>query len=161
MKLTPGMVGGHCISIDPYYLMHKSEMSGYTPNIMRASRKINDEMEHWVIKDFLNFLKNKNLDKSSIKVTILGYTFKENCNDIRNTKVKSLIFLMKKNNIDVNVWDPCLNRSQIDHINNSGIRITNIIPQEIELAFVCVYHREIIEFLNSYGGMIYDYRKIN
>lgn len=76
--------------------------------------------------------------------------------DLKEERVSQL-----RDNIDVNVWDPCLNHSQIDHINNSGIRITNIIPQEIELAFVCVYHREIIEFLNSYEGMIYDYRKIN
>ena len=91
MKLTPGLVGGHCISIDPYYLMYKSDMSGYTPNIMRAARKINDEMDQWVLTNFLKFAKQENIDLDSIKITILGYTFKENCNDTRNTKVHDLL----------------------------------------------------------------------
>ena len=59
MKLTPGLVGGHCISIDPYYLMHKSEISGYVPNIMRSARKINDEMGNWVLENFIKYDKGK------------------------------------------------------------------------------------------------------
>ena len=81
MKLTPGLVGGHCISIDPYYLMHKSEMSGYTPNIMQASRKINDEMSNWVVEKFLEFSHKKNVDIKKVEITLLGYSFKENCSD--------------------------------------------------------------------------------
>ena len=74
MKLTPGMVGGHCISIDPYYLMHKSEISGYTPHIMRAARKLNDEMYLWVIEDFFRYMNLNKVDLDTTTITILGYS---------------------------------------------------------------------------------------
>ena len=67
MKLTPGLVGGHCISIDPYYLMHKSEISGYSPNIMRSARKINDEMGNWVLENFIKYAKENSIDLSQLK----------------------------------------------------------------------------------------------
>ena len=90
MKLTPGMVGGHCISIDPYYLMHKSEVSGYVPNIMRSARKINDEMGDWIVQNFIKFSEENNINLNTVEIIIMGYTFKENCNDTRNTKVHHL-----------------------------------------------------------------------
>ena len=97
MKLSPGMVGGHCISIDPYYLMHKSEMSGYSPNLMSTARRINDEMHEWVLKDFLKNMKIKKINLADTTVTIFGYSFKQNCSDTRTTRVKNLMLLMKEN----------------------------------------------------------------
>ena len=90
MKLIPGMVGGHCISIDPYYLMHKSEISGYSPNLMRTARKINDEMHEWVLTDFIRYMNKMDIDLESTEITVLGYSFKENCSDIRNTQINNL-----------------------------------------------------------------------
>lgn len=159
MKLSPGLVGGHCISIDPYYLMHKSEMSGYKPNIMRASRKLNDEMPIWVIDNFLNFVDKKNINLKKIKITMLGYTFKENCSDTRNTKVKDLILSIKKMGFELNLWDPLLSDDDIDNLSKLDIEICIEKPKNVELAFVCVYHDEILEFLNEYKGYKYDYRK--
>ena len=161
MKLSPGLVGGHCISIDPYYLMHKSEIIGYTPNIMRAARNVNDNMDQWVLSNFLEFIKKQNINLSSIKVTILGYTFKENCSDTRNTKVHNLILLMKDFGIDVNVWDPFLSEELHETLNKNGIESHIEKPEEIQLAFVCVYHDQIKAILNDYDGIIYDYKKIN
>ena len=161
MKLSPGLVGGHCISIDPYYLMHKSEIIGYTPNIMRAARNVNDNMDQWVLSNFLEFIKKQNINLSSIKVTILGYTFKENCSDTRNTKVHNLILLMKDFGIDVNVWDPFLSEELHETLNKNGIESHIEKPEEIQLAFVCVYHDQIKSFLGDYDGIIYDYKKIN
>tara|TARA_B100001057_G_scaffold238857_1_gene239112 strand:- start:22 stop:1263 length:1242 start_codon:yes stop_codon:yes gene_type:complete len=161
MKLSPGLVGGHCISIDPYYLMHKSEIIGYTPNIMRAARNVNDNMDQWVLSNFLKFIKKQNINLSSIKVTILGYTFKENCSDTRNTKVHNLILLMKDYGIDVNVWDPFLSEELHETLNKNGIESHIEKPEEIQLAFICVYHDQIKAFLNDYDGIIYDYKKIN
>ena len=161
MKLSPGLVGGHCISIDPYYLMHKSEIIGYTPNIMRAARNVNDNMDQWVLSNFLEFIKKQNINLNSIKVTILGYTFKENCSDTRNTKVHNLILLMKDFGIDVNVWDPFLSEELHETLNKNGIESHIEKPEEIRLAFVCVYHDQIKAFLNDYDGIIYDYKKIN
>tara|TARA_B110000503_G_C7152769_1_gene415926 strand:- start:447 stop:1682 length:1236 start_codon:yes stop_codon:yes gene_type:complete len=159
MKLTPGLVGGHCISIDPYYLIHKSKMTGYTPRIMNAARKLNDDMSNWVVENFLYFLEGKNLDKNSINVTILGYTFKENCSDIRNTKVKDLYFLLEALKVKISIWDPILTSSDKKELRSLGVNIKDK-PINIELAFVCVYHKEVVQFLKSYKGTVYDYKAI-
>lgn len=160
MKLYPGLVGGHCISIDPYYLMYKSETSGYTPNIMRAARAINDNMDQWILLNFLKFVESKNVDLDSIKVTILGYTFKENCSDTRNTKVHNLILAMQERGIRLCIWDPLLSSELHDTLNESGIETYINRPEEIQLAFVCVYHDQILNFLNDFNGIVYDFKKI-
>ena len=159
MKLKPGLVGGHCISIDPYYLMHKSIMIGYTPNLMRTARDINDGMGHWVLGTFLQFLKKKNIDQNSINVTFLGFTFKENCSDTRNTKVRDLIFSIKNLGIRVSLWDPLLDEDDLDILESDGIEIFRTKPKFIELAFLCVPHDEILELLESYNGPLFDYKR--
>ena len=161
MKLTPGMVGGHCISIDPYYLMHKSEMSGYTPNIMRASRKINDEMSKWVVEKFLQFLDIKDINIEKTEITFLGYSFKENCSDTRNTKVKDLINLVKVQGMNVGLWDPIVDPLELRELQDQGIKIYTERPNKIKCAFLCVNHDEIITFLESYTGLIFDYKNID
>jgi UDP-N-acetyl-D-galactosamine dehydrogenase len=160
MKLTPGLVGGHCISIDPYYLMHKSEMSGYSPNIMRAARNLNDEMTEWVFTNFLKFMNKKNIDINSIKITIIGYTFKENCSDIRNTKIHDLLLSIKDAGLDVDVWDPFLNIEAKNKLKESLIDYHTEQPENIQLAFVCVYHDDIVNFIKHYDGLVFDYRKV-
>ena len=159
MKLTPGLVGGHCISIDPYYLMHKSEISGYIPTVMRAARNLNDEMDKWVLSTFLKFAKKKNINLSSITITILGYTFKENCSDTRNTKVHDLVLALKNLNLNINIWDPFISVDTQDKLEAIGVKAYIKQPRNIELGFVCVYHDQILEFLNSFDGVIYDYKK--
>jgi UDP-N-acetyl-D-galactosamine dehydrogenase len=161
MKLTPGMVGGHCISIDPYYLMHKSKMSGYTPNIMKASRKINDEMSKWVVEKFLQFLDIKDINIKNTEITFLGYSFKENCSDTRNTKVKDLINLVKGQGMNVGLWDPIVNPLELRELQDQGIKIYTEKPNKIKCAFLCVNHDEIITFLESYTGLIFDYKNID
>ena len=161
MKLTPGLVGGHCISIDPYYLMHKSEISGYTPNIMRASRKINDEMGDWVHSAFIKFSKKMNIDLLNTNVTFLGYTFKENCSDIRNTKVHDLIFAVKNSGVKVSLWDPLVNEKELSKLEKSGIEVYKSEPDSVQLAFLCVPHTEIRIFIEKFKGPVFDYRNIN
>lgn len=161
MKLKPGLVGGHCISIDPYYLMHKSEISGYVPNIMRSSRKINDEMGIWILKNFIEFAKASCINLDLVEITILGYTFKENCKDIRNTKVHDLAISMIEIGLKVKIWDPYLEKETINLLKHYKIESFTHIPKKIELAFVCVYHDEVKTFLESYKGIIYDFRKLN
>jgi len=158
MKLTPGLVGGHCISIDPYYLMHKSLISGYTPNLMRTARKINDKMYEWVLKDFLKCMKLKEVDLQSTVITILGYTFKENCSDTRNTKVKSLISSMKDRNIKIKLWDPMISKEDRQALSDDGIETYNEEPKDVKVAFICVYHDQIINFIKNFDGIIYDYK---
>ena len=161
MKLTPGLVGGHCISIDPYYLMHKSEISGYTPNIMRSARKINDEMGAWILNNFIEFTKSASIDLKSIEITILGYTFKENCSDIRNTKVHDLAIAMKEQGFNIKIWDPFLEKATISYLKKYQIKSFINMPKNVELAFVCVYHDEVKNFLKNYDGTVYDFRKLD
>ena len=134
-------------------------MTGYTPKIMSAARKLNDDMSNWVVESFLYFLQAKNLDKNSINVTLLGYTFKENCSDIRNTKVKDLYFLLEALKVKISVWDPLLTSSDKKELRSKGVNIKDD-PINIELAFVCVYHKEVVQFLKSYKGEVYDYKVI-
>ncbi len=161
MRLTPGLVGGHCISIDPYYLMHKSEISGYEPNIMRSCRKINDEMGEWIKETFLNFSSKNNINLDKTNITFLGYTFKENCSDTRNTKVKDLILSIKEMGINVSLWDPLVNDKELQNLENLGIKIYRSVPKNVEVAFLCVLHDEINQFLQNHTGLVFDYKKID
>ena len=161
MKLTPGLVGGHCISIDPYYLMHKSKISGYTPNIMIAARKLNDEMGDWVVNNFLEFTKNENINLKSTIVTLMGYTFKENCSDIRNTKVHDLALSLQNSGVSLNIWDPFLTKETQEELKKNNIKSYTKDPHDVQLAFICVYHKQILKFLDAYDGIVYDYKKLN
>jgi UDP-N-acetyl-D-galactosamine dehydrogenase len=161
MKLTPGLVGGHCISIDPYYLMHKSKMSGYTPNIMSAARKLNDEMGDWVVNNFLDFVKNQKIDLELTTVTLMGYTFKENCSDIRNTKVHDLALSLQNIGASLNIWDPFLTKETHEELNKNNIKSYTEDPHDVQLAFICVYHEQVLKFLETYNGTVYDFKKLN
>jgi UDP-N-acetyl-D-galactosamine dehydrogenase len=158
MQLNPGMVGGHCISIDPYYLMHKSLISGYTPSLMKAARKINDEMHEWVLKDFVRNIKQSNLDLDSATITIFGYTFKENCSDTRNTKVKNLILSMIDADIKLQLWDPLISEADHTELNQLGIKTIKKEPESVDVAMICVYHSQFKSFFKNFNGFVYDYR---
>jgi UDP-N-acetyl-D-galactosamine dehydrogenase len=161
MKLTPGLVGGHCISIDPYYLMHKSEVSGYVPNIMRSARKINDEMGNWVVENFIKFVNKNSINPHETLITIMGYTFKENCNDTRNTKVHDIAISLQDAGFKITIWDPFLDDKTINILKKDNITSSKALSYEVELAFICVYHKEVLRFLDTYKGLIYDFRKLN
>jgi len=160
MKLKPGLVGGHCISIDPYYLMHKSKMLGYSPDIMIKAREVNEGMGEWVVSNFLSYIKKKNIDLHSTNITFLGYTFKENCSDIRNTKVRELIFSLKDKGANVSLWDPLVEFAELDNLESQGIKVYRTTPTDVQFAFLCVPHNEILEFLETYDGLLFDYKKI-
>jgi len=161
MKLTPGLVGGHCISIDPYYLMHKSELSGYVPNIMKSARKINDEMGNWVVENFIKYSKENSINLNKTEIVIMGYTFKENCSDTRNTKVYDLVLSLRDSGFKIIIWDPYLDIKTIKDLKNQNIKSSNNLPNNIELAFVCVHHKEVLDFLDLYDGYVYDFKKLN
>jgi len=160
MKLKPGLVGGHCISIDPYYLMHKSKMLGYSPDIMIKAREVNEGMGQWVVSNFFSYIKQKNINLQANNITFLGYTFKENCSDIRNTKVRELIFSLKDKGVNVSLWDPLLDLAELDNLESQGIKVYRTTPSDIQFAFLCVPHNEILEFLETYEGPLFDYKKI-
>ena len=159
MKLTPGMVGGHCISIDPYYLMHKSEMSGYIPKLMSSARKINDDMHEWVLKDFIRYMDQMNIDLESTDITVFGYSFKENCSDTRNTKVKNLLLLMRDSKIKFQLWDPLIFDHDHKELNELGIKTLKDEPKDVKVALLCVRHKQFEDFFLKFHGVLYDYKK--
>jgi UDP-N-acetyl-D-glucosamine/UDP-N-acetyl-D-galactosamine dehydrogenase len=158
MKLTPGMVGGHCISIDPYYLMHKSEISGYTPNLMRTARKINDEMHEWVLRDFIRYMDQMNIDLESTEITVFGYSFKENCSDTRNSKVKNLLLLMRDSELKFQLWDPLIMDHDHKELNALGIKTLKDEPKDVKVALLCVRHTQFEDFFKKFNGTLYDYK---
>ncbi|MDA9921233.1 nucleotide sugar dehydrogenase [Gammaproteobacteria bacterium] len=160
MKLTPGMVGGHCISIDPYYLMHKSEMSGYIPSLMRSARKINDEMHEWVLKDFIRYMDHMKIDLESTEITVLGYSFKENCADTRNTKVKNLVLSMIDAKIKFTLWDPLMLDRDHKELNKLGIKTLKDEPKDVKVALLCVRHTQFQDFFKNFNGILYDYKNV-
>jgi len=108
LNFKPGLVGGHCIGVDPYYLLHKCKEINFKPNIITAGRKINDKMSIYY-SNLINKKIKKKFKNKKIKILILGYTFKENCSDIRNTKVEDMYRYFYKKKHDVHIFDPWIN----------------------------------------------------
>ena len=160
MKLSPGMVGGHCISIDPYYLMHKSKISGYTPKLMSSAREINDQMHEWVLKDFIRYMDQMKIDLDSTEITVFGYSFKENCSDTRNTKVKNLLLLMRDSKFKFQLWDPLILDHDYRELDELGIKTLKDEPKDVKVALVCVRHTQFEEFFKNFHGVLYDYKNI-
>lgn len=115
LPFRPGLVGGHCIGVDPYYLTHKAESIGYHPEMILAGRRINDNMSRYVASEFVKALLKKGITVKGSKVLIMGLTFKENCPDIRNTKIVVIIDELKEYGIDVEVYDPWVNIEEAQH----------------------------------------------
>lgn len=127
INFKPGLVGGHCIGVDPYYLAHKAKQLNFKPTIIESGRKTNDSMSPKLAKIFLNNMTKKNVIKIK-KVLILGFTFKENCEDIRNTKIIDMYKFLIKNNCNVNVCDPIANPSDVKKMYD--IKLVNKIPNK-------------------------------
>lgn len=114
LPFRPGMVGGHCIGVDPYYLTHKAEEVGYNPQVILAGRRINDNMAKYAARSIIKRMVKNGIEISKSKVTVMGITFKENCPDIRNSKVFDLIKELKDWNINVTVYDPWADKEEVD-----------------------------------------------
>ena len=120
LSFYPGLVGGHCIGVDPYYLTYRAQQVGYEPEIILAGRKLNDGMSVYIAKKFLQKLDEKNISKNQSNVLILGVSFKENCPDIRNSKVLDLVSTLDSNNLKIEVFDPWVEQGDLPpspHIN--------------------------------------------
>jgi UDP-N-acetyl-D-glucosamine/UDP-N-acetyl-D-galactosamine dehydrogenase len=110
MRFSPGLVGGHCIGVDPYYLTHKAMEVGYTPDIILAGRKLNDSMGSYVACKLSELMSKKKIEVSDSNVLIMGLTFKENCPDLRNSRVIDVITKLKNFNCNIDVYDPWVNK---------------------------------------------------
>ncbi len=115
LPFRPGLVGGHCIGVDPYYLTHKAQELGYHPEVILAGRRINDSMGAYVADQVARLMMQKRIHVSDAKILILGLTFKENCPDLRNTKVVDIIHEFESFHANVDVYDPWIDRNEAQH----------------------------------------------
>ena len=112
IPFRPGLVGGHCIGVDPYYLTHKAEKIGYKPKVILSGRGINNGMPKFVVKNLKNLMKKKKINIKNSKILVMGFAFKENCPDIRNSKVSEIIKYLKKTGCKIDVYDPLIESSE-------------------------------------------------
>jgi UDP-N-acetyl-D-galactosamine dehydrogenase len=146
LNYKPGLVGGHCIGVDPYYLAHKAESLGYYPQVILSGRRVNDNMGIFVANKFVKLLIAKNLVISKTNVLVLGITFKENCSDTRNSKVIDIVKELKQFNINVDVYDPYADKNNVSL--EYGIKLLDKINKTYDGIILAVSHHEFknIEF---------------
>ena len=140
IKLQPGLVGGHCIGVDPYYLMHKAIEVGYDPQVIRSGRRVNDGMPAWIAKRMAQTLIAKGKNPSETKVLVLGITFKEDVSDIRNSKVADLVRELEGYSINVTIHDPHANPEEIAH--EYQLKMSAEIGNDYDAVLVAVAHEE-------------------
>lgn len=166
LDFRPGLVGGHCIGVDPYYLSHKSQSLGYYSEIISVARRVNDSMSEFVVSKLVRALITAGADLKSVKLLIMGLTFKENCPDIRNSKVIDICQELQKLNISFDVYDPYVDEEAV--YNEYGISvIKELPPSDYDAAIVTVGHDTFKElgaagvrkFLKS-GSIIFDVKAI-
>ena len=151
LPFKPGLVGGHCISVDPYYLTYIAKRNGYDPHIVLAGRNLNDGMSKWIIEQIFYEADRKNIKIYNSKILLLGLTFKENCPDIRNSKVLDLIKFLNKKNITPYIYDPFINNDdQLKKINFKLLKKSPLTQKEIyDIIIVSTAHDEFIDIDNS------------
>ena len=141
MPFKPGLVGGHCIGVDPYYLTHKAEQLGYIPQVILAGRRINDNMGRFVAKSTIKLMVSKGIDVARSRIGVLGITFKENCPDIRNSKVIDIIRELQEYGVNVVVADPHADSAEVEH--EYGLKLGKIdADNPVDAVIVAVAHRE-------------------
>ncbi|MBH2005690.1 MAG: nucleotide sugar dehydrogenase [Sphingobacteriia bacterium] len=144
LKYKPGLVGGHCIGVDPYYLAHKAESLGYYPQVILSGRRVNDNMGMFVANKLIKLLISRNHVIANSKVLVLGITFKEDCPDIRNSKVIDIVRELQQFGIKVDVYDPHADKDEV--IAEYGIELIDNINSQYSAIVLAVSHREFIEF---------------
>ena len=163
LPFKPGLVGGHCIGVDPYYLAQKAQELGYHPEIILAGRRLNDSMGEYVSSQVVKLMIKKGITVKGASLLMLGITFKENCPDVRNTKIVDVVRVLEDYGVKVTIYDPLANPHEVK--NEYGLLTTHILPKEKFDAIVLgVAHSEFIKinFDNylSANSIIYDVKNI-
>tara|TARA_B100001769_G_C21668806_1_gene371121 strand:- start:3 stop:578 length:576 start_codon:yes stop_codon:yes gene_type:complete len=159
LPFKPGLVGGHCIGVDPYYIAQKAQEFGYNPEIILAGRRINDGMGEYIATNLIKLMKNKSISIPKSKVLVLGITFKENCPDIRNTKVIDVIKNLNDHGIDIKIYDPWANKEEV--FLEYGLSLVNEIPKiKYDAIVLTVAHEKfkdikLDDFMNT-DSVLYD-----
>jgi len=163
LPFKPGLVGGHCIGVDPYYLAQKAQEMGYHPEIILAGRRMNDGMGEYVASQIVKLMIKKGIIVNGAELLMLGITFKENCPDVRNTKIVDVIAALKDYGIDVTIYDPWASPAEVQH--EYGLKTTDKLPDNKYDAIVLgVAHKEFlsVEFdaLKKETSLLYDVKGI-
>ncbi len=141
LPFRPGLVGGHCIGVDPYYLTHKAQAIGYHPEVILAGRRINDGMGQYVASQVMRLMTQRRIHVVGARILVLGLTFKEDCPDLRNTRVVDIIAELEQFHARVDVYDPWIDAREAEH--EYGIRpIRTLIAEQYDAIIVAVGHRE-------------------
>ncbi len=167
LPFRPGLVGGHCIGVDPYYLTHKAQEVGYHPEVILAGRRINDGMARHVADETVKLMLRKNLPVLGSKVLVLGLTFKENCPDVRNTKVVDIVKALRTYNTQVDVYDPWIDIQEAEHEYGLQCLAQAPAPGQYAAIVLAVGHHQFIELgeegikaWGQTGAVVYDVKSI-
>ncbi len=166
LNFRPGLVGGHCIGVDPYYLTYKAEAIGYHPEMILAGRRLNDRMSEYVASTVVKLMISRNIQPAHARVLVLGMTFKENCPDVRNTKVVDVVRELESYSCDVDVYDPWVDPSEAKA--EYGLELlTEPEPGRYDAMIIAVAHREFKELgadgirrLGSPNSVVYDIKHV-
>ena len=163
LNFKPGLVGGHCIGVDPYYLAQKAQEVGYHPEIILAGRRLNDSMGAYVAEEVVKLMVRKELQIKQARCLVLGFTFKENCPDVRNTRVIDILNELRTYHIEPIVFDPWADKDEVMH--EYGWEVVNELPEgPFQSAILAVSHNEFaklnIRELVVEGGVVYDVKGI-
>ena len=166
LKFEPGLVGGHCIGVDPYYLAYKSLAMDYNPEIILSGRKINDSMANYISTKLIKKLESKNEKNEKIKIAILGLTFKEDCPDLRNSKVKDIFDIVNKKYTNVCISDPHADQELVKDIYGQDMLNINSLSK-LDALIIAVPHKEYqkidTKFLKNIlkeGAVIFDIKSL-
>ena len=146
LPFKPGLVGGHCIGVDPFYLTYKAKQLNYYPEIVLSGRKINDNRAIWLAKEIVNEMEKKKINILGSKVLIFGFTFKANCPDTRNTKIFDLVTFLAGYGLDVKVVDPLADLEQTKKIYKINILRTNAKVIKSHVIIAAVDHKEFLNY---------------
>ena len=146
LKYSPGLVGGHCISVDPYYLAHKAKALGYDPEVILSGRKANNSIPHFIVHKVLKLMIQKDHKIKNSNALIMGVTFKENCPDVRNTKVIDIYKELKEFGLNVDIYDPWADVAEMEHEYDVKILSKIRSDKKYQAIIVCVAHDEFKAF---------------
>ena len=163
LKFKPGLVGGHCISVDPYYLTHKAQEVGYRPEVILAGRRINDGMGEYVATQLVKKLSSQKIHVDEAKVLVLGFTFKGDCPDVRNTKIIDIVNELKDFNMSVDVYDRWANPEEVKHEYNLDT-LQKLPNQKFDAIVLTVSHQEFLDIdfasIKNENSVVYDVKNI-
>lgn len=164
LPFKPGLVGGHCIGVDPYYLAQKAQEAGYHPEIILAGRRLNDSMGEYVASQVVKLMIKKGIAINGATLLLLGITFKENCPDVRNTKIVDVVKALEDYGINVTIYDPWANPSEVQHEYNITCHSELASESKFDTIVLGVAHKEFVDLnlapLLNENGVVYDVKGV-